>query len=239
MPPLGKRRLRVMLAREGTALSESAVGRILAKGLRLGRIRPCAFLRGRAKAKRRRGFAKGHAVPWRRHMKARRPGEWLQIDHTGVSRDGGTLKEFRATCPLGKQMVARACSRAIANNARRFLEAVLDDLPYPPRSIQVDGGGEFRAGFEDACEALNLPLAVLPPKCPRINGVVERASDRSGTEFRSLHQGEMTVRDVAPALAEYQRFHNHIRPHYALDLMTPMEYLRQQRTAEHEKSHMW
>ncbi len=49
----------------------------------------------------------------------------------------------------------------------------------------------------------------------------------------------MTVRDVAPALAEYQRFHNHVRPHYALDLPALMEYLRKQRTAEPEKSHMW
>ncbi len=238
MPPLGKRRLRVMLAREGAALSESAIGRILSKGVRLRRIRPCAFLRGRAKAKRRRGFANGHAVRWRRGMKARRPGEWLQIDHTGVSRDGGALKEFRAVCPVGKQLVARVYSRATANNARRFLQAVIEDLPYPPRSIQVDGGSEFRAGFEDACQALGLPLAVLPPKCPQLNGVVERANDSARTEFRSLYQGEMTVKDAAPALAEYQRFHNHVRPHYALDLMTPMEYLRQQRTAEHEKSHM-
>jgi len=239
MPPLGKRRLKVMLEREGTMLSESTIGRILAKGVGLRRIRPCAFLRGRAKAKRRRGFAKGHAVRWRRDMKARQAGDMIQIDHMGVSRGGGALKEFRAVCPIGKQLVARVYSRATANNARRFLQAVIEDLPYPPRSIQVDGGSEFRAGFEDACQALNLPLAVLPPKCPQLNGVVERANDSAGTEFRSLHQGEMTVKDAAPALAEYQRFHNHVRPHCALDLLTPMEYLRQQRTAEHEKSHMW
>ncbi len=128
------------------------------------------------------------------------------------SCDGGTLKEFRAVCPIGKQLVARVYSRATANNARRFLEAVLEDLPCPPRSIQVDGGGEFRAGFEDACQALGLPLAVLPPKCPQLNGIVKRANYSAGTEFWSLYAGEMTVMDAAPALAEYQRFHNHVRP---------------------------
>ena len=45
-PFMGKRPLRVLLARQGIHLSESTVGRILAKGVRLGRIRPCAFCRG-------------------------------------------------------------------------------------------------------------------------------------------------------------------------------------------------
>ena len=63
-PFMGKRRLRVMLAREGLQFSESTLGRILAKGVRLGRIRPCAFCRGRTQVKRRRHF-NGHAQRWR------------------------------------------------------------------------------------------------------------------------------------------------------------------------------
>ena len=189
-PFMGKRRLKAMLEREGTALSESAIGRILAKGARLGRIAPCAFLRGRVKAKRRRSFAQGHAQRWRRDMKAARPGEWIQIDHMSVSRDGGTLKEFKAACPVSKQLVARVYSRAAANNASRFLQAVREALPFELRSIQVDGGSEFCAEFENACEALNLPLAVLPPKSPQLNGVVERANDSSRTEFWSPAQAE-------------------------------------------------
>ena len=55
-PFMGRAKVRVMLAREGAALSEATVGRILAKGVRLGRVRPCAFRRGRAKAKRRRSW---------------------------------------------------------------------------------------------------------------------------------------------------------------------------------------
>ena len=122
-------------------------------------------------------------------MKAQHPGEMIQIDHMSVSRDGDTLKEFKATCPIGKQLVVRVYSRATANNPKRFLQAVREDLPYPLRSIQVDGGGEFRAEFEDACQTLSLPLAVLPPKSPRLNGVVERANDSSRTEFWNLYRG--------------------------------------------------
>ena len=237
-PFMGKKRLRVMLDREGMTLSESTIGRILTKGVRLRRITPCAFCRGRVAATRRRTFTQGHAQRWTPATKAARPGQWVQIDHMSVSRDGDTLKEFKATCPIGKQLVVRVYSRATANNARRFLEAVREDLPYPLRSIQVDGGGEFRAEFEDACQALNVPLAVLPPKCPQLNGVVERANDSSRTEFWNLYDGNLTVKDAAPALAEYQHFYNHVRPHYALDLLTPMEYLRKNRPAESAQSHM-
>jgi len=102
----------------------------------------------------------------------------------------------------------------------------------------VDGGSEFRAGFEYACQAPNLPLTVLPPKSPQLNGVLEHANYSSRTEFWNLYQGHLTVKDTGPALAEYQHFYNHVRLHFALDLLTPMEYLHQQRTAELEKSHM-
>ena len=63
-PFMGKRRLRVLLAREGLRLSESTVGRIVAKGIRRGRIQPCAFCRGRVTVKQRRRFD-GHAYPAR------------------------------------------------------------------------------------------------------------------------------------------------------------------------------
>ena len=49
-PFMGKRPLRVLLARQGIHLSESTVGRILAQGVRLGRIRPCRFLPGARQA---------------------------------------------------------------------------------------------------------------------------------------------------------------------------------------------
>lgn len=50
-PFMGKRKLRVLLLREDIDLSESTVGRILAKGVRRGLIQPCAFCRGRTKIK--------------------------------------------------------------------------------------------------------------------------------------------------------------------------------------------
>lgn len=235
-PFMGKRRLRVMLAREDLELGESTLGRILAKGVRLGRIDPCAFCRGRVKVKRRRTF-NGHAQRWRYGQKASRPGELVQIDHLSLHRDGQQLKEFKAVSPIGKQLVARAYSRATAHNAKRFLEAVQADLPHLLVSVQVDGGSEFMADFERACRDLDIPLYVLPPRRPQFNGCVERANDSTRVEFWNLYRGELTVADANPALADYQHFHNHVRPHQALDWKTPNEYLQSTKDCP-SQSHM-
>jgi hypothetical protein len=35
-------------------------------------------------------------------------------------------------------------------------------MPFPVKAIQVDGGAEFMAEFESACEKKGLRLFVLP-----------------------------------------------------------------------------
>lgn len=42
-------------------------------------------------------------------MRATQPGELIQIDHMTVRLPGNTeIKEFKAICPVSKQMVVRA-----------------------------------------------------------------------------------------------------------------------------------
>ena len=235
-PFMGKRKLRVLLLREGIESSESTIGRILAKGVRLRRIQPCAFCRGRVRAKRPRRF-NGHAQRLAWGQKPQQPGELVQIDHLSASRDGKQLKEFKALSPIDKQLVARAFSRATAGNAKRFLEIVREELPFPLISVQVDGGSEFRADFERACEELDIALFVLPPKRPQLNGCVERANDTTRVEFWNRYDGDFTVEAVNRALVEYQRFYHQVRPHQALDFMTPDEYLRKNKDSP-SQSHM-
>ncbi len=184
---------------------------------------PCGW--GHLKLKKRRRFDQGHAQRWRYGAKATPPGERVQIDHLSVSLDGVQLQEFRAVSPVGKHRVTRLYSRATARNARRFLQVVIQDLPFPLHSVQVDGGSEFMAEFESACQPLDIPPFVLPPRRPQFNGCVERANDSARVEFWNLYTGELTVAAAGAALADYQHFYNYIRPHRSLDLRTPMESL--------------
>ena len=229
-PFMGKARIQAVLARKGRELSVSTVGRIIERALEAGAIRPASFCEGRVKPKRRRRFAKW-ARRWKYGAKATRAGELVQVDHMTYSCDGRTLKEFRAVCPVSRFMVARVCTRATAGNARRFLMDLVGALPFPLVSIQVDGGSEFMADFEEACEELGIPLHVLPPRRPQWNGCVERANRSARAEFWSLYDGPLTVEHVAPQLAKYEFFFNYERPHAALAYRTPNEYLVAQEAA--------
>ena len=171
-----KRKIWKVLSRDqGFTLSISTLGRLLKKLLRLNRIVPVAFYFGRIKPKRRRPF-KHHAKRWKYGMKARQPGELMQVDHMSVSfTEGFALKEFKATCPVTGTTIMRTYSSASSRNAKRFLDYLIAQLPDALVSVQVDGGSEFRDEFESACQALGIPLFVLPPRKPKWNGCVERA----------------------------------------------------------------
>ena len=64
-----------------------------------------------------------------------------------------------------------------SKNAKDFLiNHLIPTLPFNIKSIQVDGGSEFRKYFEEACKELNIPLYVLPPYSPKYNGRIEAQS---------------------------------------------------------------
>ena len=102
-------------------------------------------------------------------MKAKAPGELMQADHMSVSfTEGACVKEFKATCPVTRWSGLRAYSRATSRNAKRFLAYLQEQAPFPIRSLQVDGGSEFRDEFEQACQEAGIPCMCCPEKKTRI-----------------------------------------------------------------------
>lgn len=224
-PLWGKRKIWKVLNRDHDFMpSISTVGRILEKLVESGRIRPVAFYYGQVKPKRKRQF-KHHSQRWLYGMKAKHPGELIQVDHMSVSfTEGFNLKEFKATCPVTGTTIMRTYSRATSRNAKRFLEYLKEQLPFELISIQVDGGSEFKDEFEQACKQLAVPLFVLPPRKPKWNGCVERANGTTRYEFYPFYGGALTIVAVNRKLDEYQQYYNHYRPHDGIGLETPMSY---------------
>ena len=54
-----------------------------------------------------------------------------------------------------------------------FLDRLTARMPFSVRAIQVDGGSEFQAAFEEAYQARGIRLFILPPRSPELNGCVE------------------------------------------------------------------
>ena len=206
-------------------MSESTVGRILKYLINKGLIQKSASA---VRAKRKRCFVKGHAKPWTykdyKHIKV---GERVQIDHMTVSKNGITFKHFQAWDRRSKHIFASVYTHAKSSSARRFLLDFIATIPFKILSIQVDGGSEFMADFEDTCAIHGISLIVLPPKKPTYNGGVERGNRIFREEFYSrpdlLADSIGAVRaELSKALQKYNAY----RPHSRLNGLTPMQYLQ-------------
>ena len=104
-----------------------------------------------------------HARRIPKGLKAQKPGELVQIDHTSLKLDSGHgVKHFEAICPVTRFSVGKAFRKASSLTATKFLEFVENSLPFKLSSIQVDGGSEFMGTFEKTCKERNIPLYVLP-----------------------------------------------------------------------------
>lgn len=226
-PIYGRLKIHAILLRDFPELAKvsiTTVGRILKKLVDLKRILPAWVLSASKRSRRKRKFDK-YAQRWKYGMKAKQPGELVQLDHMSVCFDTSkTVKHFQATCPISKITVAQAYTQATSTVAAKFLKQMRAQMPFPIRSIQVDGGSEFMKDFETACEAENIQLYVLPPKSPKYNGCVERRNATFKYEFYYQYKGDDSMDAVRTALQLYQNRYNTFRPHQALNQDTPMGY---------------
>jgi len=142
-------------------------------------------------------------------------------------KNGITIKHFQAWDRCSKFIDAQVYSHAKSSSAKRFLLDFVAKAPFTIQSIQVDGGSEFMAEFEDACATLKIPLIVLPPSRPKYNGGVERGNRIFREEFYERHDlladslGSMRF-ELKRAITKYNTY----RPHSRLKGLTPMDYLK-------------
>ena len=93
------------------------------------------------------------------------------------------------------------------------------------RAIQVDGGSEFKAEFEEACRRKGILLFVLPPRSPKLNGRVERSNRTHDEEFyQVILPPDDLVHLRAQLLSQEQRYDTY-RSHQAPGNLTPWEWL--------------
>jgi len=133
------------------AASNATVGRIIGDLIRRGRVQAVPALI-RKVAARSASKKRPHAIRKPSNVLFEKPGDVVQIDTLSIyPLPGVTIKHFNAYDPFAKWTVARPCKQATAKNAASFLDKVLQEMPDPVKAIQIDGGSEFMAEFEQAC----------------------------------------------------------------------------------------
>ena len=222
----GKEKIQAILKREyDIKTSISTVGRILLKLLEQQRIKRVDWYTGKYNPKKR--IFNNHAQRLPKGARSNAPGELIQVDHMTVKLDSGMMiKQFNAICPTTRITVGKAFTQATSLNASTFLDFMAQQLPFPIKSIQVDGGSEFRSEFEESCKNLQIPLFVLPPRSPKMNGFVERSNGTLKYEFFNFYEKANNLKVINEKLQKFMVFYNFYRPHRSLQCLTPMGYYR-------------
>ena len=223
-PRWGKDKLAVLLRQQKLTVSTSMVGRILTQLKRQGRLieAPRSGVPGSRRALRSRPYAirkpKQYAVS--------QPGDLVEVDTLDVRPlPGVVFKQFTARDVVSRWDVIQAHTRATAATAAQFLDTLLHRMPFPVRAVQVDGGSEFAAEFEAACQQRGLRLFVLPPRSPKLNGAVERANRTHTEEFYQVTLCSLEMKKLNRELRHWERIYNTVRPHQSLGYLTPQQFL--------------
>lgn len=221
-PRWGKLKLTVLLLRDGLVLSASKVGRILSYLKARGALHEPP----RRSLSRRRQWKRQYATRKPKDYIPLAPGDLVQIDTMDVRPEPGVvLKQFTTVDVISRWSVPTIASHATAKLASRALDDLIARAPFPIKAIQVDGGSEFMADFEEACQEKGILLFELPPRSPKLNGRVERANRTFREEFYDCSTCPPTVAGFKADLLRWEYLYNHVRPHQALAYHTPAQFL--------------
>jgi len=172
-----------------------------------------------------------HVDRWKRYEKPL-PGHRVQVDVKFIAPlKGARTKhhQFTAIDDCTRIRVLRIYDRLNQITAIRFLDYVLEKLPFKVEVIQTDHGAEFGSQFHYHVLDRGIGHVYIKPATPRLNGKVERSHRIDQEEFYRMLEGVM-VDDTElfnDRLQEWETFYNFNRPHGGLGGQTPYERLRQ------------
>ena len=212
-PGWGKDKLAVLLQKDGWQASVSMVGRILTSLKARGVLRepPANGISARERQR-----ARPYAVRKPKQYQAKEPGDLVQVDTLDVRPlPGVVLKHFTARDVVSRWDVVEVHTRATATTAK---------------AIQVDGGSEFQASFEQACQQRGAHLFVLPPWSPKLNGHVERAQRTHTEEFYEVYPDDLEIVPLNQALQKWERV---VQPRSAPPVSGASDSLRVSERTQH------
>ena len=221
-PAWSKYKIKSLLDREKIRISASTAGRILKrKGLINKKIS-----RKRSKS------AKSPKARFPHGFKISHAGDMIQIDTKYVMLIGGKkYYQFTAIDVLGKKRVMRLYKTQSSRNGALFLEECFGSFPFAVRAVQTDNGAPFQKCFDALCQEKNIPHYYIYPRNPKQNTYVEISH---GADEREFYQQGNVCEDfeaMQKKLAEWEYIWNNIRPHQALNYMTPNEYLNKRQSS--------
>lgn len=226
-PRWGKEKLAVLLKREGIKISGSTVGRVMNRLRARGVLVEPESVR-QAKLARKRRRKPRYAVRKPKDYRVEAPGDLVQVDTLQVRLLPDEVRfQFSARDTISRFDALKAYKRQTSTAGADFLHYLRKKFPFPIKAIQIDGGSEFKDQFEEACRSKKILLFELPSSSPKLNGRVERANRTHREEFYEVYEVDLNLEEHNRQLEQWAYTYNYIRPHQALDYLTPYQYYRQ------------
>lgn len=222
----------VKLRKQYPAWSKYKIARILERDKKVvvsastvGRVLKQKSLINEKKSRKRSKAAKHPRKRFPKGFKAHSEGDMVQIDTKHVTLVGGVkIYQFTAIDVLSKRRVLQYYPSLASKNGAAFLRHCIAKFPFVIKNIQTDNGPEFLKHFDMLCKELNLPHYFIYPRSPKENTYVENSHLSDENEFYLQGNVGCTISSMQERLAEWENTWNYIRPHEALDYLTPDEY---------------
>lgn len=220
-PAWSKYKIAVLLKAQGIQASASTVGRILKRR---------GLVHHKVSAKRR-AAALHPKARFPRGLRISGPGDLIQIDTKYLVNSEKKLFQFTAIDVLTKLRVLRIFSSQSSRNGATFLEICLKEFLFPIRAVQTDNGAPFLKEFEKLCREKQLTHYFIYPRTPKQNTYVENSHGSDEREF--YRQGKLCADEtlMQKRILEWQGVWNKVRPHEALNYLTPMQYFQKWQTS--------
>ena len=152
---------------------------------------------------------------------------WFLLQLDGITIYWNGLKRYILTAidHAGKLGFARMYKSKSSQNAADFLYRLRYFINEPIINLQTDNGSEFAGDFEKAVFQLKIEQYFSRNRTPEDNPEAERFNQT--LEYEWLNDGHFTpdYKKFNQALTQWLIEYNFIRPHEALDYVTPIEYI--------------
>jgi transposase len=154
---------------------------------------------------------------------------YLEIDTIALFVDGLKHYVYHALDVQNKFDFAYTYKKLNSLNTVNFFDKLKQVYPLLTgiHTVQTDNGLEFLGEFHQCLEKQEIKHLFIYPRCPKINGFIER-SNRSLKEEFINENIDLLITDLNlfnHKLIEHLLWYNTLRPHESLNDMTPINYL--------------
>jgi len=154
---------------------------------------------------------------------------YIEIDTIALFVDGLKRYVYHALDIQNKFDFAYTYTKLNSKNTVDFIKKF--EIVYPLESgikiIQNDNGLEFHGDFENYLKQKQITQLFTYPRCPKINGFIERSNRSLEEEFiySNLDLLVYSLEEFNQKLILHLLWYNTIRTHESLNDMTPINYL--------------